>query len=152
MALIVSTSSVQFSPLLAVNEGFRRQHSRVFVRSVGGGDSIIASQESVRIDGVSCVNDGGKKSEKNVVKELEPLWDDGYGTQTVKDYTEISMDLIKCDGGPPRWFCPVACGLPLNDSPVLLYLPGNWCLRSFVKRYPSYPNLLGGQGFKPHEK
>ncbi|KAJ9536972.1 hypothetical protein OSB04_029705 [Centaurea solstitialis] len=124
MALIMCTSSVQFSPPLAVDEGFRRQHSRVLVRSVGGGDSVILSQESVEIDGLSCVNDGGKNSGKNVVKELKPLWDDGYGTQTVKDYTEISMDLIKCDGGPPRWFCPVACGLPLNDSPVLLYLPG----------------------------
>ncbi|KAI3692046.1 hypothetical protein L6452_31855 [Arctium lappa] len=125
MALIVSNSSVQLTPLLGVNEGLRRHHSRVLVRSVGGGgDSLMVSQESVRIDGVCCVNDGGKKSEKNVVEELKPLWDDGYGTQTVKDFTEISMDLIKCDGGPPRWFCPVACGLPLNDSPVLLYLPG----------------------------
>ncbi|XP_071730604.1 phytyl ester synthase 1, chloroplastic-like isoform X2 [Rutidosis leptorrhynchoides] len=34
------------------------------------------------------------------------------------------MDLIKSDGGPPRWFCPVSCGKPLSDSPVLLYLPG----------------------------
>ncbi|KAL4565282.1 hypothetical protein LXL04_029370 [Taraxacum kok-saghyz] len=85
----------------------------------------------VKIDGASSVNkkntivachkynDEGKKSER-----LEPLWDDGYGTQTMKDYTKIAMDLVKSDGGPPRWFCPVACGRPLKDSPLLMYLPG----------------------------
>ncbi|KAI3707659.1 hypothetical protein L6452_26286 [Arctium lappa] len=31
---------------------------------------------------------------------------------------------MKPDGGPPRWFCPISCGRPLKDSPVLLYLPG----------------------------
>ncbi|KAK1419220.1 hypothetical protein QVD17_28382 [Tagetes erecta] len=62
---------------------------------------------------------------QNVLEELKPLWDDGYGTRTVMDYAETAMDLIiTCDGGPPRWFCPVTCGAPIKDSPVLLYLPG----------------------------
>ncbi|CAI9102431.1 OLC1v1000697C2 [Oldenlandia corymbosa var. corymbosa] len=57
--------------------------------------------------------------------ELEPLWNDEYGTQTVQDYVEIAKEMIlRPDGGPPRWFCPIECGCPLKDSPVLLYLPG----------------------------
>ena len=57
-------------------------------------------------------------------EHLEVLWDDEYGTDTVKDYVEISKEMIRPDGGPPRWFCPVSCGQPLKDSPVLLFLPG----------------------------
>ncbi|XVE89817.1 hypothetical protein DITRI_Ditri20bG0024800 [Diplodiscus trichospermus] len=78
--------------------------------------------------------DGGNGSlrsrvEKKLVKEmvyeeLEVLWDDGYGTNTVKDYLDAAKDMIKPDGGPPRWFCPVECGCPVKDSPVLLFLPG----------------------------
>ncbi|KAK6137303.1 hypothetical protein DH2020_028956 [Rehmannia glutinosa] len=56
-------------------------------------------------------------------QELKPLWDDGYGTQTVKDYLEAAKEMIKSDGGPPRWFCPIESGPPLQNSPVLLYLP-----------------------------
>ncbi|KAA8545000.1 hypothetical protein F0562_019783 [Nyssa sinensis] len=32
--------------------------------------------------------------------------------------------MIRPDGGPPRWFCPVECGRPLKGSPLLLFLPG----------------------------
>ncbi|WCJ42751.1 Esterase/lipase/thioesterase family protein [Euphorbia peplus] len=59
-----------------------------------------------------------------VSKELKLFWDDGYGTKTVKDYLEESREIIQHDAGPPRWFCPVECGQPLKNSPVLLYLPG----------------------------
>ncbi|KAB5529395.1 hypothetical protein DKX38_019476 [Salix brachista] len=66
-----------------------------------------------------------KKWAKDAVfKDLELLWDDGYGTKTVKDYLDGAKEIIKPDGGPPRWFCPVECGKPLKDSPVLLFLPG----------------------------
>ncbi|KAL3652756.1 hypothetical protein CASFOL_002437 [Castilleja foliolosa] len=66
-----------------------------------------------------------KNKEKLETKqELKPLWDDGYGTQTMKHYLESAKDMIKSDGGPPRWFCPIESGPPLNNSPVLLYLPG----------------------------
>ncbi|XP_039018978.1 acyltransferase-like protein At1g54570, chloroplastic isoform X2 [Hibiscus syriacus] len=62
---------------------------------------------------------------KNIVsEELELFWDDGYGTNTVKDYIDAAKDMIKPDGGPPRWFCPVECGRPIKDSPLLLFLPG----------------------------
>ncbi|CAK7340887.1 unnamed protein product [Dovyalis caffra] len=66
-----------------------------------------------------------RKRVKDVVsKDLEVLWDDGYGNKTVKDYLDGSNEMIKPDGGPPRWFCPVDCGQPLQDSPILLFLPG----------------------------
>ncbi|KDP23610.1 hypothetical protein JCGZ_23443 [Jatropha curcas] len=65
-----------------------------------------------------------KKWVKDVTKDLEVLWDDGYGTNTVKDYLGVAKEMIRPDGGPPRWFCPVECGQPLEDSPTLLFLPG----------------------------
>ena len=42
----------------------------------------------------------------------------------MKDYIERSKELIRSDGGPPRWFTPLECGPPLNNSPLLLFLPG----------------------------
>ncbi|XP_050220620.1 phytyl ester synthase 1, chloroplastic-like [Mercurialis annua] len=67
----------------------------------------------------------GKKLVKKVYKDLEVLWDDGYGTKTVKDYLQGAKEMtLKPDGGPPRWFSPVECGQPLKDSPSLLFLPG----------------------------
>ena len=42
----------------------------------------------------------------------------------MKDYVERSKELIRSDGGPPRWFTPLECGPPLNNSPLLLFLPG----------------------------
>lgn len=67
-----------------------------------------------------------KRGEEEAEEEegLGPLWDDGYGSRTVKDYMEAAAEMIKPDGGPPRWFCPVECGRPLKDSPPLFFLPG----------------------------
>ncbi|GKB47547.1 hypothetical protein Tco_0898300, partial [Tanacetum coccineum] len=116
--------SVPLSPVLTLN-GNRRLRSRVIIRSVGSEDSVTVSQESVRISGASSVKRKGTKSGEDVNEELKPMWDDGYGTQTMRDCAKtMEMGLGKSDGGPPRWFCPVACGKPLKGSPVLLYLPG----------------------------
>ncbi|XP_065853500.1 phytyl ester synthase 1, chloroplastic-like [Euphorbia lathyris] len=65
-----------------------------------------------------------KRLKDAISKDLEVLWDDGYGTKTVKDYLEGAREISMPDGGPPRWFCPVECGQPLDNSPVLLFLPG----------------------------
>ncbi|KAM6549520.1 hypothetical protein CsatB_021196 [Cannabis sativa] len=43
---------------------------------------------------------------------------------SVKDYFEQAKDWIRSDCGPPRWFSPLECGSRLNDSPLLLFLPG----------------------------
>ncbi|KAJ0716672.1 putative diacylglycerol acyltransferase, alpha/Beta hydrolase [Helianthus annuus] len=129
MTLTLTHSGIPLSFLCNLNEKHRLR-SRVLVRSVDNNKS----RESVVISGVSSVNKkdayvaecdvGGKKSKQDVPEELEVLWDDGFGTQTTDDGIEIAMNLIKSDGGPPRWFCPMACGKPIKNSPVLLYLPG----------------------------
>ncbi|KAM7509303.1 hypothetical protein LguiA_019756 [Lonicera macranthoides] len=44
---------------------------------------------------------------------------------SLKEYFKQSRDfIIQSDGGPPRWFSPLECGSRLNNSPLLLYLPG----------------------------
>ncbi|WOK94469.1 acyltransferase-like protein, chloroplastic isoform X1 [Canna indica] len=42
----------------------------------------------------------------------------------IKDYIERSREMIRPDGGPPRWFSPLECGARGKDPPLLLYLPG----------------------------
>ncbi|RQO85629.2 hypothetical protein POPTR_001G323800v4 [Populus trichocarpa] len=46
----------------------------------------------------------------------------------LNDYFEESRNFIKSSGGgvggPPRWFSPLDCGSRLDNSPLLLYLPG----------------------------
>ncbi|KAB5520895.1 hypothetical protein DKX38_025214 [Salix brachista] len=46
--------------------------------------------------------------------------------KSLEDYFEESKDLIGSGGGggPPRWFSPLDCGSRLDNSPLLLYLPG----------------------------
>ncbi|XP_026384275.1 acyltransferase-like protein At1g54570, chloroplastic [Papaver somniferum] len=71
------------------------------------------------------ITDEKKSKVTKSSKDLEALWDDGYGTRSVQDYLDMSREMVKeTDGGPPRWFCPVECGNPIKDSPVLLFLPG----------------------------
>lgn len=103
--------------------------------SVNGSASLVRENEK---DGILIGGErnGGLKSgiveekkKKKLVKgevwrELEVLWDDGYGTKTVKDYLEGAKEMVKPDGGPPRWFCPVDCGSSVKDAPILLFLPG----------------------------
>ncbi|KAK3418451.1 hypothetical protein EUGRSUZ_H04409 [Eucalyptus grandis] len=143
------TSSVTLwvSPYLALNSHLRPR-CRVQASSSVGGDSTVSSSPELAVsNGAPSVEDreklgpltGGnghavskievvekkkKKVEKEAKKSLEVLWDDAYGTTSVKDYFECARDMIRPDGGPPRWFCPVECGQPLNDSPLLLFLPG----------------------------
>ncbi|CAL0302253.1 unnamed protein product [Lupinus luteus] len=58
-------------------------------------------------------------------EKMAPLWNDGYGTLTVKDYFVDAKEMNKfSDGGPPRWICPLDCGRPLKNSPTLFFLPG----------------------------
>ncbi|KHG23190.1 hypothetical protein F383_03446 [Gossypium arboreum] len=100
------------------------------VYSVNGGAGSVMEEKEKK---GSFLNGGNgslkprieqKMVKKRVCEELEVLWDDGYGTKTVKDYLIAAEEMIKPDGGPPRWFCPVECCQPINDSPLLLFLPG----------------------------
>ncbi|KAJ7978061.1 Acyltransferase-like protein, chloroplastic [Quillaja saponaria] len=138
---MASVTSFWVSPLFAVKSENRHQ-CRAQVRNLGGGDSTVLSSDSVGVSGASLV---GRKEENgslieqgnvmmrsgdesgktdSVLENLGLFWDDGYGTQSVEDYFDAATEIIKPDGGPPRWFCPVDCGHPLKDSPTLLFLPG----------------------------
>ncbi|CAL5330389.1 unnamed protein product [Camellia sinensis] len=128
----------------ASSTGKNKYRLRARVESSGSQDSVVLSADSVRVNGFSSVGEKerlgsligvgngrlgtiigeNKKGEEDVSEKLEALWDDGYGSKTVKDYLDNAKEIIKPDGGPPRWFCPVECGCPLKDSPVLLFLPG----------------------------
>ncbi|MQM23520.1 hypothetical protein Taro_056585 [Colocasia esculenta] len=55
---------------------------------------------------------------------LSVLYDDGFGKASVKDYLDWSREMIRVDGGGPRWFCPLECCAPFKGSPLLLFLPG----------------------------
>ncbi|XP_017247512.2 phytyl ester synthase 1, chloroplastic-like [Daucus carota subsp. sativus] len=45
--------------------------------------------------------------------------------RSFKDYLEHSKHfLTSSDGGPPRWFSPLECSSTLENSPLLLSLPG----------------------------
>ncbi|GMP40650.1 hypothetical protein CsSME_00011016 [Camellia sinensis var. sinensis] len=130
-------------PYFALNSE-NKYRLRARVESSGSQDSVVLSADSVRVNGFSSVGEKerlgsligvgngrlgtiigeNKKGEEDVSEKLEALWDDGYGSKTVKDYLDNAKEIIKPDGGPPRWFCPVECGCPLKDSPVLLFLPG----------------------------
>ncbi|KAF8017906.1 hypothetical protein BT93_H2964 [Corymbia citriodora subsp. variegata] len=142
------TSSVTFrvSPYLALNSQFRPRCRAQASSSVGGDSTVSSSPELIvwneaplveerdKVDSLTGGNgyaiekieaiEKKKKVEKEAKESLEVLWDDAFGTKSVKDYLEWARFMIKPDGGPPRWFCPVECGHPLNDSPVLLFLPG----------------------------
>ncbi|KAK4389328.1 Acyltransferase-like protein, chloroplastic [Sesamum angolense] len=100
----------------------KRVHSRYQIRCSGSRDSsstAALSSDSVTVNG--AVN-GVKEERKRAVldsgnghlssgverqevdfeqEKLGPLWDDGYGSETVKDYLDYAKDIIKPDGGPP---------------------------------------------------
>uniref|UniRef100_A0A0E0JIS3 Serine aminopeptidase S33 domain-containing protein n=1 Tax=Oryza punctata TaxID=4537 RepID=A0A0E0JIS3_ORYPU len=57
-------------------------------------------------------------------KGLETLYDDGYQMAKDLDYYYKSLgELVEHDSGPPRLFCPVDAGSPIEDAPLMLYLP-----------------------------
>ena len=58
--------------------------------------------------------------------------------RVLKEYFERSKELIsRSDGGPPRWFTPLECGRPLKNSPLLLFLPGQYISSLTLSFFPS---------------
>lgn len=41
-----------------------------------------------------------------------------------KEYFEQAKELIETDDGPPRWFSPLECSSQWDNSPLMLFLPG----------------------------
>lgn len=81
----------------------------------------------------SCSASGADRSptsagplEKKMMK-LEELEEEEVKRKSLKDYFDEAEVLIRSSSGggsPPRWFSPLECRLQLEDSPLLLYLPG----------------------------
>jgi hypothetical protein len=65
-----------------------------------------------------------KKVQQTKEIDLEVLYDDGFGSVSVKDYFRAAKHMVRDDGGPPRWFSPIECGKPVANAPLLLFLPG----------------------------
>lgn len=117
-------SKVLSSDSIAVNKtSFIDQKKKNGVLYDGG---TLVEEERALINGENgrLGSVAQNKRMKDVSKDLEALWDDGYGTKTVKDYLDVAKEMIRPDGGPPRWFCPLECGQPRKNSPTLLFLPG----------------------------
>lgn len=95
-------------------------------------NSELASRDRVKTvaSDNGGIGGGGRKShvqkpEGLLSERLGLLYGDGYGTHSVADYLDGAREMVRPDGGPPRWFSPVDCGSPIEGSPVLLFLPGN---------------------------
>nr|CAB3477165.1 unnamed protein product [Digitaria exilis] len=87
---------------------------------VAAGAAAVERKEKVKED-----KDDVAVKEREEKRGLEALYDDGFGSVTVKDYFAAAKAVSRDDGGPPRWFCPVECGRPaVDDAPLLLFLPG----------------------------
>ncbi|MFS7917415.1 hypothetical protein Hanom_Chr03g00188811 [Helianthus anomalus] len=102
------------------------QIARCRQRSLSGWDPKVFLTESCR--GVE-MNGKNRMRGMDCSENIEALWDDGFGSQSAEDYYKLAEEgftFSKDDAGPPRWFCPVSCGRPLKDSPLLLYLPGEF--------------------------
>ncbi|KAK9272054.1 hypothetical protein L1049_002423 [Liquidambar formosana] len=77
----------------------------------------------------STVSENGRFEKKN--ERVETTAGPFYESElleveraSLKDYFVQAKDLIRSDGGPPRWFSPLECGSRLKNSPLLLFLPG----------------------------
>ncbi|CAA7398460.1 unnamed protein product [Spirodela intermedia] len=93
--------------------------------------SSATSEVGTEINGAGKRVEGARNAEKMPApvsegrgEKLTVLYEDGFGDVSVKDYLERAREIIKPDGGGPRWFCPLECGAPLKGSPLLLFLPG----------------------------
>ncbi|TKY63009.1 Acyltransferase protein [Spatholobus suberectus] len=67
-----------------------------------------------------------KPGEGSGAVEKEKRWEEKEKQRRSgwKEYLEQSKELIEPDGGPPRWFSPLECTSRLDNSPLLLFLPG----------------------------
>ncbi|MBA0652447.1 hypothetical protein Goklo_019709 [Gossypium klotzschianum] len=69
----------------------------------------------------------------------------------LKDYFEECKEMIRSDGGPPRWFSPLECSSSTSpDCPLLLFLPElvkivERTVRSENYRSPNRPIYLVGE-------
>ncbi|KAA3475513.1 acyltransferase-like protein chloroplastic isoform X1 [Gossypium australe] len=61
----------------------------------------------------------------NIYANPEELLEFEEDKKWLKDYFEECKEMIRADGGPPRWFSPLECCSSTSpDCPLLLFLPG----------------------------
>ncbi|XWS40540.1 hypothetical protein CRYUN_Cryun17cG0004300 [Craigia yunnanensis] len=60
----------------------------------------------------------------NIYANPEELPEVEESKKCLKDYFEECKEMIRSDGGPPRWFSPLDCSSSSPDCPLLLFLPG----------------------------
>jgi len=61
--------------------------------------------------------------------ERVPVKEEKQRQSSLKEYFEQAKELIEADGGPPRWFSPLEGGSQLDNSPLMLFLPGQSLFR-----------------------
>ncbi|XP_028797300.1 acyltransferase-like protein At1g54570, chloroplastic, partial [Neltuma alba] len=92
----------------------------------------------------------GMRVERAVVEEGSEWWEQANEERKGwKAYLEESEEMIRPDGGPPRWFSPLDVGSRFNNSPLLLFLPElvkmvERTVRSENQRSPKRPIYLVG--------
>ena len=144
-ATIGNPLAVVFSPFncrqLHPSIGMARPHKRI--SSWRSALSTSSEKNSAGVQTSSRKREGGV--EKNLelpvaLNRLSPALDeeDPGVTENLTTYFEQAMFLANstCDGGGPRWFCPLECGRPrLRSAPLLLYLPGSF-------QHPLFTHLI----------
>lgn len=69
-----------------------------------------------------------KREEEISTVETEKRWKENEEKERWtgwKEYFEHAKEFIGvADGGPPRWFSPSESGSRLDNSPLMLFLPG----------------------------
>ena len=137
-----------FLPNFVLNSVYKSRNPAQ-IQCLAAPDSSIVSSDSVVVNGASVIGDkagiepliNGEnrrlgsyfEEKKNTVKDdgdehLEVLWDDGYGTDTVKDYLEISKEMIRPDGGPPPVVLPGVLWAAIEGFPCsFVFSKYRWC-------------------------
>ncbi|KAG1326282.1 Acyltransferase-like protein, chloroplastic [Cocos nucifera] len=127
--MLLSSAQLPFLPLRTPTPPF---HSPKRCRPAAVSENQVKHASSLELDR-PLPGIGGSHAEKKAkapgieAGELSVRYDDGFGTKSVKDYFDMAKEIIKPDGGPPRWFCPVECGPPIKDAPLLFFLPVQSC-------------------------
>ncbi|XP_037474867.1 uncharacterized protein LOC119352287 isoform X1 [Triticum dicoccoides] len=69
-----------------------------------------SSAEAVNWENKQESSKGRRNKKISEETGLKALYDDGFGSVTMKDYLEAVRAMPKDDGGPPRWFCHAQVG------------------------------------------
>eukprot|EP00246_Nothoceros_aenigmaticus_P005812 TRINITY_DN18174_c0_g1_i1.p1 TRINITY_DN18174_c0_g1~~TRINITY_DN18174_c0_g1_i1.p1 ORF type:complete len:174 (+),score=11.44 TRINITY_DN18174_c0_g1_i1:284-805(+) len=116
---------------LPARVGWRPLVSRVHRGSV---KAVVISDPTSNAE--SSSNKNARSSELEVLESaIEERGTNGSLTKpveelkkllSVKDYMVQVQNLIRHDGGPPRWFCPINVAQYPEAAPLLLFIPGIW--------------------------